>query len=88
MEGITIYGNSPERSGVISFNLEGVHPYDIGMLLDKMGIAVRTGHHCADTVMQHYQIQGTVRISFGIYNTIEEIDIFLGALKKIRQMLA
>jgi len=88
MEGITIYGNSPERSGVISFNLEGVHPYDIGMLLDKMGIAVRTGHHCADTVMQHYQIQGTVRISFGLYNTIEEIDIFLGALKKIREMLA
>jgi cysteine desulfurase/selenocysteine lyase len=88
MEGITIYGNSPEKSGVISFNLEGVHPYDIGMLLDKMGIAVRTGHHCADTVMQHYEIQGTVRISFGIYNTIEEIDIFLEALKKIREMLA
>jgi cysteine desulfurase / selenocysteine lyase len=88
MEGITIYGNSKEKSGVISFNLEGVHPYDAGMLLDKMGIAVRTGHHCADTVMQHYQIHGTVRISFGIYNTIEEIDIFVAALIKIREMLA
>jgi cysteine desulfurase/selenocysteine lyase len=88
IKGITIYGNSPEKSGVISFNLEGVHPYDAGMLLDKMGIAVRTGHHCADTVMQHYQIPGTVRISFGIYNTIEEIDIFLEALLKIKGMLA
>jgi cysteine desulfurase/selenocysteine lyase len=87
MDGITIYGNSPAKSGVISFNLAGVHPYDAGMLLDKMGIAVRTGHHCADTVMQHYQIQGTVRISFGIYNTMEEIDIFLNALKKIKEML-
>jgi cysteine desulfurase / selenocysteine lyase len=87
MEGITIYGNAPEKSGVISFNMEGVHPYDTGMLLDKMGVAVRTGHHCADTVMQHYQIPGTVRISFGIYNKIEEIDIFIRALKKIKEMM-
>ena len=58
------------------------------MLLDKMGIAVRTGHHCADPVMQHYGIQGNVRISFGIYNTIEEIDIFIAALKKIVAMFS
>jgi cysteine desulfurase/selenocysteine lyase len=84
---VTIYGNAPFKSGVVSFNLEGIHPYDVGMMLDKMGIAVRTGHHCADTVMQHYQIPGSVRISFGIYNTIEEIDLFLGALRKVREML-
>jgi cysteine desulfurase/selenocysteine lyase len=86
--GIIIYGNSEYKSGVISFNINGIHPYDAGMFLDKMGIAVRTGHHCADTVMQHFGIQGTVRISFGIYNTIEEIDIFLEALKKTRELLS
>jgi cysteine desulfurase / selenocysteine lyase len=87
MEGVIIYGNAAEKSGVISFNLRDAHPYDVGMLLDKLGVAVRTGHHCADTVMQHFQIPGTVRISFGIYNTTEEIDIFLEALKKIKEML-
>ena len=80
--GIKIYGESENKSGVISFNIDGVHSYDLGMLLDKMGIAVRTGHHCADPVMQHYGIQGNVRISFGIYNTLEEIDVFIAALKK------
>jgi cysteine desulfurase/selenocysteine lyase len=84
---VNIYGTSSEKSGVISFNLEGIHPYDVGMLLDKMGIAVRTGHLCADPVMQHFQIPGTVRISFGIYNTKEELYLFLDALKKTREML-
>jgi len=88
IEGMTIYGNSPKKSGVIAFNIENLHPYDIGMLLDKMGIAVRTGHHCADPVMEHYKIPGSVRISFGVYNTIEEIDLFIEALKKVRSMLA
>jgi cysteine desulfurase/selenocysteine lyase len=87
-EGMKIYGNSRHKSGVIAFNIENIHPYDIGMLLDKMGIAVRTGHHCADPVMEHFQIAGTVRISFGIYNTLEEIDQFIDALKKVRLMLA
>ncbi len=87
IKGITIYGNAPEKSGIISFNPEGIHPYDVGMLLDKMGIAVRTGHHCADTVMEHYKIPGTVRISFGIYNTPEEIDFFIAALVRVIQML-
>lgn len=86
IEGIKIYGESPEKSSVISFNIDGIHSYDLGMLLDKMGIAVRTGHHCADTVMQHYKIQGTVRISFGMYNTKEEIDVFIAALNKVRMM--
>ena len=84
--GIRIYGEAPEKSSVISFNIEGIHFYDLGMLLDKMGIAVRTGHLCADTVMQHFGIQGCVRISFGMYNTKEEIDVFLAALNKIRLM--
>ncbi len=85
--GIKIYGEAPEKSSVISFNVEGVHPYDIGMLIDKMGVAVRTGHHCADPVMQHYNVPGTIRISFGMYNTKEEIDRFIEALKKVLVML-
>ncbi len=84
--GIRIYGEAPEKSSVISFNIEGIHSYDLGMLLDKMGIAVRTGHLCADTVMQHFGIQGCVRISFGMYNTKEEIDAFIAAMNKIRLM--
>ena len=80
---LKIYGEAPQKSSVISFNIEGIHSYDLGMLLDKLGIAVRSGHHCADTVMQHFGIQGTVRISFGIYTTKEEIDIFLDALDKV-----
>jgi len=85
--GVTIYGTSTQKSGVISFNLKDAHPYDVGMLLDKMGIAVRTGHHCADTVMQHYQIPGTIRISFGIYNDKDEIDRFIKALMRVKSML-
>jgi len=84
--GIRIYGEAPEKSSVISFNIEGIHFYDLGMLLDKMGIAVRTGHLCADTVIQHFGINGCVRISFGMYNTKTEIDIFIAALNKFRLM--
>jgi cysteine desulfurase / selenocysteine lyase len=87
MEGMEIFGNSQQKSGVISFNIRGIHPYDIGMLLDKMGIAVRTGHLCADPVMEHYKIPGTVRISFGIYNTREEVDLFIEALGRVKDML-
>ncbi|MDD4108928.1 MAG: cysteine desulfurase, partial [Prolixibacteraceae bacterium] len=88
IENIKIYGESPEKAGVISFNIDGIHPYDLGMLLDKMGIAVRTGHHCADPVMQHYNIPGTIRISFGIYNTRDEVDRFIDALIQVRKMLS
>lgn len=84
--GIRIYGEAPEKSGVISFNIEGIHHYDLGMLLDKMGIAVRTGHLCADTVMKHFGIQGCVRISFGMYNKQDEIDAFIDATNRIRKM--
>lgn len=86
IEGLKIYGEAPEKSGAICFNVEGVHSYDIGMLLDKMGIAIRTGHHCADPIMQHFNMQGCARISFGMYNTKEEIDVFFDALTKVLRM--
>lgn len=84
--GMRIYGTQPEKSGVISFNVEGVHFFDLGTMLDKFGIAVRTGHHCADPLMDHFNIQGTVRASFAFYNTKEEIDVFIEALKKVIAM--
>jgi cysteine desulfurase/selenocysteine lyase len=86
IDGLKIFGEAEKKSGVISFNVEGVHPYDMGMLLDKMGIAVRTGHHCADPVMQHYEIPGTVRASLGLYNTREEIDVLVEGINKICKM--
>ena len=87
IEGITIYG-SVAKTAVISFNIEGIHPYDIGSILDKLGIAVRTGHHCAQPIMNFYQIPGTVRASFAFYNTKNEIDIFIEAVKKAKMMLS
>ena len=86
IEGLQIYGKAPQKSGVISFNIEGVHHYDLGMLLDKTGIAVRTGHHCAEPVMNHFNISGTVRVSFGVYNTKEEIDTLAKTLIKLKAM--
>lgn len=86
IQGLRIYGTQPEKSGVISFNIEGVHFFDLGTMLDKFGIAVRTGHHCADPLMAHFGIQGTVRASFAFYNTMEEIDRFIEALKKVIAM--
>ena len=85
--GVKIYGISSRKTAVISFNLEGIHPYDVGTLLDKMGIAVRTGHHCAQPVMDYFQIPGTIRASFSFYNTEAEIDRFIACLKKAKEML-
>jgi len=85
-ENLTIYGNAGSKSGAISFLFKGVHPADVGMILDKQGIAVRTGTHCTEPVMQKYGIQGTVRASFGLYNTKEEIDAFIVALKRTQMM--
>jgi cysteine desulfurase/selenocysteine lyase len=87
VEGLKIYGQASEKTSVISFNLEGIHPYDVGTLLDKMGIAVRTGHHCAQPVMDFYKIPGTVRASFSFYNTFEEVDRLVQGVEKARQML-
>ena len=88
IEGVKIYGTSEEKSGIISFNIEGLHPYDIGMILDKLGVAIRTGHHCTQPVMNYYKIPGTARISFALYNSKSEIDTCINAIKKAKQMLS
>ncbi len=87
IEGLKIYGTT-NKASVISFNLEGIHPYDVGSILDKLGVAVRTGHHCAQPIMNFYCIPGTVRASFAFYNTKEEIDILVAAVKKAKMMLS
>lgn len=87
IEGIEIYANHLNKAAVISFNVKGAHPFDVGTLLDKYGVAVRTGHHCTQPLMQHYNIPGTVRASFAVYNMIEEIDTFIDALKKSIRLL-
>jgi cysteine desulfurase/selenocysteine lyase len=87
IEGIKIYGTAQNKSSVISFLIEGLHPYDIGTLLNQQGIAVRTGHHCTQPVMDYYQIPGTIRASFSFYNTKEEIDLFIHGLLKSITML-
>jgi cysteine desulfurase/selenocysteine lyase len=88
IEGLKIFGTAKEKTSVISFNIEGIHPYDIGTIIDKLGIAVRTGHHCAQPIMDFYKIPGTIRASFAFYNTKEEIDIFVEAVKKAKMMLS
>lgn len=87
IEGLHIYGDVDNKVAVISFNVEGQHPYDIGTLLDKMGIAVRTGHHCCQPIMDHFQIPGTVRASFAFYNTHEEVERFIAGVEKAVGML-
>jgi len=87
IEGLKIYGTSAHKTSVISFNIQGIHPYDIGTILDKLGIAVRTGHHCAQPIMDFYKIPGTVRASFSFYNTMEEVDILVEGVKRARAML-
>lgn len=85
--GIDFYGTSDKKSGVISFNLKGVHSSDVGAILDKLGIAVRTGQHCTQPIMDYFEIPGTVRISFAVYNTKEEIDLFIEAMERVKGML-
>ena len=87
IEGLKIYGTGVDKTSVISFNIEGIHPYDIGTIVDKLGIAVRTGHHCAQPIMDYYKIPGTVRASFAFYNTKEEVDALVKAVKKAKTML-
>jgi len=88
IDGLKIYGESAQKTAVISFNVGNIHPYDVGTLLDKMGIAVRTGHHCAQPIMDFYQIPGTIRASFSFYNTFEEIDRLVEGVKKAVTMLS
>ncbi|WP_349523470.1 cysteine desulfurase [Allomuricauda sp. NFXS6] len=87
IDGLKIYGTAVNKTSVISFNIEGVHPYDIGSIVDKLGIAVRTGHHCAQPIMDFYKIPGTVRASFSFYNTKEEVDKLVEGVKRARNML-
>ena len=87
IEGLHIVGTAEQKTSVISFNIDGIHPYDIGTIIDKKGIAVRTGHHCAQPIMDFFKIPGTVRASFAFYNTKDEIDIMVEAIKKAKIML-
>jgi len=87
IEGLKIYGTAENKTSVISFNIDGIHPYDIGTIVDKLGIAVRTGHHCAQPIMNFFEIPGTIRASFAFYNTKEEIDILVSAIKRAIIML-
>ena len=87
IEGLKIYGRAPQKTSVVSFLIGNAHPYDVGTLLDKLGIAVRTGHHCTQPIMDRYGIPGTVRASFAIYNTLEEVDLLVKALNRIAPML-
>jgi len=87
IEGLKIYGQAKLKSAIISFNIEGIHHYDLGLILDKMGIAIRTGHHCTQPVMKKFKIAGTARISFAYYNTFNEIDKCIDAIEKAKKML-
>ena len=88
IDGLKIYGDLKEKTAVISFNIDGLHPYDIGSILDKLGVAVRTGHHCAQPIMDFYKIPGTVRASFSFYNTKEEVDILVASVRRAKTMLS
>ncbi|TDW50047.1 cysteine desulfurase /L-selenocysteine selenide-lyase (L-alanine-forming) [Flavobacterium sp. 270] len=88
IEGLRIYGTGKNKASVVSFNIDGIHPYDIGSIIDKLGIAVRTGHHCAQPIMSFFCIPGTIRASFSFYNTKEEIDVMVEAVKKAQTMLS
>ena len=87
IDGIRFIGEAEHRSGLVSFIIDGIHPYDLGTIIDKMGVAVRTGHHCAEPVMTRFGIPGTVRASFALYNTLEEVEVFVNAVKKAAMML-
>ncbi len=88
IQGLKIYGNAAERISVFSFLLDDIHTYDAGMILDKMGIAVRTGTHCTQPVMDHFGIEGTIRASLVFYNTMEEVDALIKGIQKTMEMLA
>ncbi len=87
INGLKIYGTAKNKTSVVSFNIEGIHPYDMGSILDKLGIAVRTGHHCAQPIMDFFKIPGTVRASFSFYNTKEEVDVLVKGVKQAKAML-
>ena len=87
IDGMRFFGTAPNKSGVVSFLVDDISSYDMGLLLDKLGIAVRTGHHCAQPLMARYGVQGMVRASFAVYNTLEEIEAFVAATRRVADML-
>ncbi|MBR9976630.1 MAG: aminotransferase class V-fold PLP-dependent enzyme, partial [Bacteroidetes bacterium] len=87
VEDLQIYGPGVKHCGAVSFNIQGVHPYDVGLVVDRMGVAVRTGTHCAEPTMKHLGVTGTIRASFAIYNTQHEVDVLIDALRTARQLL-
>jgi cysteine desulfurase/selenocysteine lyase len=88
LPGIRQIGTAKEKAGVLSFVMDGIHPHDIGTILDQEGIAIRTGHHCAQPVMERFGVPATARASFGLYNTREEVDALVQAIRKVREVLA
>ncbi len=86
ISGLRIIGTATEKASVISFVLDNIHPHDIGTILDHQGIAIRTGHHCAMPVMEHYHVPATARASFAFYNTFEEIDILVSGIRSAQEM--
>lgn len=88
LPGTNVVGRAPMKAGILTFTLDGIHPFDIGTLLDEQGVAIRTGHHCAQPVMQHYAVPATARASFGPYNNREDIDVFITALERVQSMMS
>ena len=88
VNGLTVHGTSPTKGPVLTFSLEGAHPHDIAQILDRQGVAIRAGHHCAQPLMTHLGVTATARASFALYNTVEEVDSFIEALNRARTMLA
>ena len=87
IEGLRIYGTTENKCPIVSFTIEGTHPYDVGMILDKLGVAIRTGHHCAEPVMTHYGVTGMCRASIGMYNTLDEVDVLSAGIERAVRML-
>jgi cysteine desulfurase/selenocysteine lyase len=88
VNGLRIHGTAPGKGPVLTFSVEGAHPHDIAQILDRQGVAIRAGHHCAQPLMSHLGVSATARASFGLYNTVEEVDVFVEALSKARAMLS
>ena len=87
IDGMRLFGTAPGKSGVVSFLVDEINSYDMGLLLDKLGIAVRTGHHCAQPLMARYGVTGMVRASFAVYNTLDEVDALVAATRRVADML-
>jgi cysteine desulfurase/selenocysteine lyase len=87
IEGLRIYGEAENKCPIVSFTIEGTHPYDVGMILDKLGVAIRTGHHCAEPVMTHFGVPGMCRASIGMYNTLDEVEVLAQGVERAVRML-